>query len=133
MKREEAKKLLPVMQAYAEGKEMQLKNDGVWIDAKYQIPFDNITSEEIRIKPEPTYRPFKSQEECWQEMQKHQPFGWVKDHIGYTQITAVSDSDDRRVKILCHIDDQDIDEQMIAGSYTFADGTPFGIIDNKED
>ena len=63
-------------------------------------------------------------------MRKHQPFGWLKDHIGYTQITAVSDSDDRRVKIICHIDDQDIDEQMIARSYTFADGEPFGV---KED
>ena len=26
---------------------------------------------------EPTYRPFKSKEECWQEMIKHQPFGRV--------------------------------------------------------
>lgn len=132
MEREEAKKLLPVIQAYAEGKDVQYSNKKVenWYDAIN--PTFN-TDVKWRIKPEPTYRPFKDADECWAEMQKHQPFGWVKDHIGYTQITAVSDSDDRRVKILCHIDDQDIDEQMIAGSYTFADGTPFGIIDNKED
>jgi hypothetical protein len=130
MKREQAKKLLPVIQAYAEGKEMQLCNDGEWQDAKYQIPFDNITPDEIRVKPEPTYRPFLSAKDCFEEMKKHKPFGWLKDHIGYTQITAVSDSDDRRVKIICHIDDQDLDEKMIAGSYTFADGEPFGV---KED
>ena len=28
-------------------------------------------------KKEPTYLPFKNKEECWAEMQKHQPFGWV--------------------------------------------------------
>lgn len=87
---------------------------------------------EYRIKPTQgkRYRPFLSAEDCFEEMKKHKPFGWVKDHIGYTQITAVSDSDDRRVKIICHIDDQDLDEKMIAGSYTFADGEPFGV---KED
>ncbi len=30
-----------------------------------------------RIKPESKYRPFKDEKECWQEMQKHQPIGWI--------------------------------------------------------
>ena len=29
-------------------------------------------------KIEPKYRPFRTKEECWNEMLKHQPFGWVK-------------------------------------------------------
>lgn len=33
---------------------------------------------EYRIKPESKYRPFKDAEECLQEIQKHQPFGWIK-------------------------------------------------------
>ena len=45
----------------------------------------------FRIKPEPKYRPFENAEECLAEMQKHQPFGWVKDKIDkdYALITAI--------------------------------------------
>ena len=39
-----------------------------------EISADDILSLEVT---EPSYRPFKSQEECWQEMMKHQPFGWI--------------------------------------------------------
>ena len=75
MTREEAKNLLPIIQAFAEGKTIQLFTNGIWEGA------ENPSFEELsryRIKPEPKYRPFKSQEECWTEMLKHQPFGWVK-------------------------------------------------------
>ena len=128
MEREEAKQLLPVMQAYAEGKEMQLKNDGVWIDAKYQIPFDNITSEEIRIKPEPIYRPFKDAEELWAEMQKHQPFGWLKSK--YDGSLFFIDSIEKYKG--SHGSSSFLFEEPFLQA-TFADGTPFGIIDNKEE
>lgn len=39
-----------------------------------------ITAEQILALEvtEPSYRPFKNQEECWNEMLKHEPFGWVK-------------------------------------------------------
>lgn len=43
-----------------------------WTEIKEIGYCDNI---EYRIKPEPKYRPFKDAKECWQEMQKHQPFG----------------------------------------------------------
>lgn len=39
-----------------------------------EISADDILSLEIT---EPSYKPFKSQEECWNEMLKHQPFGWI--------------------------------------------------------
>ena len=122
MTREEAKKLLPVIQAYAEGKEIQLCNDGVWQDAKYQIPFDNITHDEIRVKPEPTYRAFKSQEECWQEMQKHQPFGWLKSKYdgGLFFIDSIKESKGY------HGSSSFLFEEPFSQA-TFADGTPFGI------
>lgn len=41
------------------------------------IEFWNNT--EYRIKPEPKYRPFENAKECWAEMLKHHPFGWVVD------------------------------------------------------
>lgn len=84
MTREEVKEMLPILQAYAEGRVIECRtkpsaikgtdvpND--WTEIK-QIEFWNNT--EYRIKPEPKFRPFKDAEECWQEMLKHQPFGWV--------------------------------------------------------
>ena len=78
MDRNQAKRLLPIIKAFAEGKAIQLKtvNKG-WQDI-HSASFDS-NPKNYRIKPEPKYRPFKNAEECWEEMQKHQPFGWVKD------------------------------------------------------
>ena len=75
MTREQAKELLPIIQAYAEGKTIQFLNGGKWYDV-YDTDFYQ-SPDVYRIKPEPKYRPFKSKEECWNEMLKHQPFGWV--------------------------------------------------------
>lgn len=84
MTREKVKEMLPILQAYAEGKVIECRtkpsdlegtdvpND--WAEMK-EIELWNNT--EYRIKPEPKYRPFKDAKECWQEMLKHQPFGWV--------------------------------------------------------
>ena len=79
MTREEAKELLPIIKAFAEGKMIQDKIDGLtdWVDTdEINLEFEG---KKIlhRIKPEPKYRPFKSKEECWNEMLKHHPFGWV--------------------------------------------------------
>ena len=77
MTREEAKVFLPIIQAYAEGKTIQsryVKGDtSLWYDDEDPSFDDDL---EYRIKPEPKFRPFNDEEECWQEMQKHQPFGW---------------------------------------------------------
>ena len=90
MTKEEAKVLLPIIQAYAEGKAIEsrcIKGDkSLWYDDE-DPSFDN--DFEYRIKPELRYRPFKDAEECWSEMQKHQPFGWVN-YNGYrANIAAV--------------------------------------------
>lgn len=75
MTREEIKNLLPVMQAFADGKEIQYVNSEGRVSDK-ETMFDDVSyAFRYRIKPEPTYRPFRNVEECWAEMQKHQPFG----------------------------------------------------------
>ena len=113
MNRKEAAKLLPIIQAYAEGKAIEsrcIKGDtSLWYDDK-DPSFDN--DFEYRIKPEPKFRPFKNAEECWQEMQKHQPFGWVKTDSVYEPILHVNECDDFNATFKYS---------------TFADGTPFGI------
>ena len=112
MTRKEAKEWLPIIQAWAEGKPIQF-NSGSWIDITKDLYTSNYPSK-YRIKPEPKYRPFKNQEECWNEMLKHQPFGWTKliGETGYSLITDV---------------DNDLLYSDAFKECTFADGTPFGI------
>lgn len=84
MDRKQAKEFCPFLQAFAKGEAIECRtkpsavkgsdipND--WTEMT-EIEFWNNT--EYRIKPEPKYRPFENAKECWAEMLKHQPFGWV--------------------------------------------------------
>ena len=129
MDRNQAKEFYPVLQAFAEGKiiETRRKPSSVkgtdipndWTEMK-EIEFWNNT--EYRVKPEPTYRPFKNGEECWQEMQKHQPFGWVKS-------TLFKDFDlvQRVTTLYVEINREIIDYKDALDKFTFADGTNFGV------
>ena len=121
MTREEAKDLLPIIQAWAEGKNIQFLSDGEWHDIN-QADF-TCYPDKYRIKPEPKYRPFRNVEECWQEMQKHQPFGWLKDRDtgGYIIISELYYED---IEISGN---NGWDYVGLMKCYTFADGTPFGI------
>ena len=132
MTREEAKELLPIMQAYAEGKTIQIYDDveEVWIDINFEDPrFEGIPSY-YRIKPEPKYRPFKSQEECWEEMLKHQPFGYIKGkalkNIVFITEISTSSTHNELYFSLSHTTSV-YDAVCLFDSYTFTDGTPFGI------
>lgn len=121
MNRQEANELLPVIQAFAEGKTIEtLDCSGTWLIDK-DLFFDRPTKC-YRIKSEPKYRPFKDAKECWQEMQKHQPFGWVKASHGQFLITGL-----RKDGVAFGINDNWQDYNYMFKSYTFADGTPFGI------
>lgn len=133
MTRERVRELLPIIQAFAEGKAIQDKIEGLtdWYDTD-EINLE-YNGEKIihRIKPEPKYRPFESVEECWNEMQKHEPFGWVKSKDkGYFHLIGL-------VQFANELEDVMItfatSEQLARSShyiyenYIFADGTPFGI------
>lgn len=132
MNRQQAKKLLPIIQAFAEGKIIQsIRINGRWIDLDIKAPL-SITSvieepQKYRIKPELMYRPFKHAEECWQEMQKHQPFGWLCNKINnqYYYITAL---DDYGV-VTTPFDETEYTKytDIIKRETTFVDGAPFGI------
>ena len=120
MTREEARKAAEVMLAYANGKQIEYKVHGgeEWRSInELDTPLFDWNSTKYRIKKEPIYRPFKNKEECWAEMQKHQPFGWIKykSNKALTIIAAI---------------DNGIDFIRAYEKITFADGKPFGI---KED
>ena len=74
MTREQTKELLPIMQAFAEGKTIQYYYTTPtphWEDVLPNQTVDfNSDASKYRIKPEPKYRPFKNQNECWEEMLK---------------------------------------------------------------
>lgn len=128
MDREKAKELLPIIQAIAEGKTIQSKyinGSNTWFDDNNLSFGDGV---EYRIKPEPKYRPFENKKECWQEMQKHQPFGWLKDKENktYVVITEVENDDDD-VGLMKISDNSNWSLSGLFDCFTFADGTPFGI------
>ena len=134
MTREEIKKVLPVIQAFSEGKVIQTKNgDETWITIGKETDLNIESLAEypdcFRIKPEPNYRPFKNAEECWQEMQKHQPFGWIKDKNDghYSMVTTVDAAagEDKKHIGISGGNIWTLSETMC--DYTFADGEPFGI------
>ena len=127
MNRKEAAELLPIIQAYAEGKAIEsrcIKGDkSLWYDEE-DPSFDNDL--EYRIKPEQKYRPFANAEECWREMQKHQPFGWIKpksdDVIG--KFMLIDSLMDKVVTVRTNVR---FKYHELLEHYTFADGTPFGV------
>lgn len=126
MTRKEVKEMLPVFQSYAEGKEIESLVNGKY----YRVLeiCNGMNPKDYRIKPEPKYRPFKDAEECWNEMEKHQPFGWVK-----------SKEDGSRSLITLIISEENIDINCIGvftldkimKRFTFADGAVFGILEEE--
>lgn len=126
---EETKERIAVMQAYVDGKQIQgERSDGKWADVPE--PSWSINGN-FRVKPEPKYRPFKDAEECWQEMLKHQPFGWLKhkDDNEFRCILKITDSRISMIDICEEVAFYDCNETF--KQYTFADGTPFGILEEE--
>lgn len=131
MDKNQAKEFFPIMQAFAEGKviECRIKPSTIkgkdipndWTEMK-QIEFWNNT--EYRIKTEVKFRPFANAKECWEEMMKHQPFGWVKDKKDgyYVLITAVDNGDYMSLS-----GNSGWSFYSLMKDYTFADGTHFGV------
>ena len=125
MTREEIKRRAELYSALAEGKTIQILNmEGNWVDVEVKKLNYIPETLKFRIKPKSQYRPFKSQEECWQEMQKHQPFGWVKE-ISSEMLYLINGISDMSIVIMENIDS--FKEAM--NIYEFKDGAPFGVVE----
>ena len=129
MTREELKKAMPILTAFVDGKTIQnyLRGSGKWIAVGEHLDMSDLFAwpSDYRSKPEPKYRPFKDAEECWNEMQKHQPFGWIKSKNDST-INKFMFIDSLR-KDEVSISNVDFNYNDLVEYYIFADGTPFGI------
>ena len=120
MTREEAKNLLPIIQAFAEGKVIEIFDDEIgWIEK--ENPKFNLNPEFYRIKPK--YRPFKTHGECWHEMLKHKPFGWVRSKKCKALLWNVTSINKDDITIICDY----YKFHRAFECFEFTDGTPFGI------
>lgn len=123
MTREEAKEMLPIIQAFAEGKAIEIRHrDAPWVETN-RIKESIFDDYQYRIKPEPEYRPFKDADECWQEMLKHEPFGWLREkkrnvrtQIGFIHTEGIQGTSGGSSNYKAFFD-----------CFSFADGAPFGV------
>lgn len=122
MNRKTAKDLLPIIKAFSEGKCVETKTSSGWISIENMGFVGN--PKQYRIKPEPKYRPFANAEECWQEMLKHQPFGYTYDRFNnirdsITKVATTGVSYDSPTVVISF--------EEVFDKFVFADGVPFGI------
>ena len=128
--REEAKEMLPIIQAWADGKTVDWYDEDIgWRASGFTLDFDKnpkyfrVNSE---AESESKYRPFKSQEECFDEMMKHQPFGWFRSvhNKNIFNIVCINESGIKITNTLSkYMDSYD----RVFDNIEFVDGTPFGI------
>ena len=123
---EELKEAAKVMEAYANGKKIQCNDNhlgnGEWVTT--DNPSFNWDKYAYRIKPEPKYRPFKTQEECWNEMLKHQPFGWIRNN-DTQRLCNIGSIGRNNYGVV--IDNSILYFDLAFNTCNFVDGTPFGI------
>ena len=125
--KEEVKSVMNIIQAFADGKTIQAIDpyDDEWCN-QTKLNFEALFEGQYRIKPEPKYRPFKDAEECWNEMQKHEYFGWIKakDASIPSRFMTINSVRNEEVSITSGIDFTD---NELVEHYTFIDRTPFGV------
>ena len=120
MTREEAKELMPIIQAFVEGKTIEYREyDGEWKEARTPTWSSRLF---YRIKPELKYRPFKNNAECWEEMEKHSKFGWVIRSGVFLMVQSIYLDAIHTIEDKHGIDFEDAFTEL-----TFTDGAPFGI------
>ena len=121
MTKEQAKHLAEVLNAYAEGKTIEVFLDNEWGEVPADNFYFNVEKESYRIKKELTYRPFRSAQECLDEMLKHQPVGWLRWNKVFTHITEIRSGGIEINKEFY------LFGELLHRKGTFADGQPFGI------
>ncbi len=133
MDRNQAKEFYPILKAYAKGKviECRTKPSAVegtdvpndWTEMK-EIESWNNTEYRIKRQSEAKFRPFNTEEECWQEIRKHEPF------IKYKVIESSKDVYLIIQRIMTdgiETDVERLDFETAFEWFTFADGLPFGV------
>ena len=132
MNRKEAAELMPIIQAFLEGRTIERKtrswelnkgwrDETLWEKTEQLIFRDTFV---YRIKPEPKYRPFRDAEECLKEMQKHTPFGLIKKNVNGT-FYCIGSFDIKNIYIGAKQSIRSYADSL--EKFTFVDDTPFGV------
>lgn len=121
MKKEKAKHLAEIFNAYAEGKPIEVFLDGEWCEITSNGFNFDVENDSYRIKKEPNYRPFKNAKEFLYEMQKHKPVGWLVSDKAFSIVTAFNN------EVIEFGNSNYKFEEILINGITFADGQPFGI------
>lgn len=126
MTREEARKAARVVLAYANGENIQIAHWGTEDWKPCVNPTFQFGNYRYRVQSEPKYRPFKNGDECFEEMKKHESFGWIKSKSSgtYMYISKVYN------ECIWVGSNHQYGYKSVLNKYTFVDGEPFGI---KED
>ena len=131
MTREETKKRIKVMQAFVDGKDVEVLNTDKWELVSNPSWSPNT---KYRIKPESKYRPFESAQECIEELKKHEPFGWVKSKpdVG-DYCSPIIDIRYGSAFNFIKLRGSWLNINIVFENYTFLDGSPFGVkVEDKE-
>ena len=120
MTREEAKNMLPIIKAWAEGREVEYAADGIlWVrlngdDIKLDVP-----AECYRVVPR--YRPFRDNRECIKALQEHGPL--IDRMTGATCFVSVLLDN----YFYANGEEERISYEKGFDRFVFKDGEPFGV------
>lgn len=132
MTKEETKERIKVMQAFVDGKDVEVLNTDKW-ELVSNPSWSPATK--YRIKPESKYRPFDNAKECIEEMKKHEPFGWVesKPDVG-DYCSPIIDIRYGSAFNFIKLRGSWMNTNIVFENYTFLDGSPFGVkVEDKEE
>lgn len=131
MTKEETKERILVMQAYVDGKQIQVgdKEYNDWRNVFNPLWDPNL---DYRVKPDCIpYRPFDNVKECYNEMLKHYPYGLIMNNGRCVQIIEVFEGTFDTCYIVTSKEGAPVTISFIDAfnSYKFADGAKFGVKD----
>lgn len=139
MNREQVKKLLPILQAFAEGKTIEIRTNPKSI-ANPSMPNDWVVMDELecwanieyRIKPSSKYRPYQSIKECFHDMENHKPFGYLRKKQKGDIVLIIGVHNDGYPYLRLSMPNVATKFTSVFEEYVYLDGQPFGVKVGKE-
>lgn len=118
--------MLSIIDAYINGKTIEVKTtNGTWEELTDDRSWFRMNPDDYRVKQEPTYRPFKNAKECFAEMNRHHPFGWIKTTNEYPVFILINYLSDEGCSVKGY--STPVSFETLFNYNVFADGKPFGI------
>ena len=117
------KKMLPFIQAFTEGKEIEMRICRKWVSLSFPS-FDDPNTEDYRIKPEPKYVPFTFSSAC-----KYGEYGLIGKTLKHKCVNHIA------VIVTVSLDGVRIGHDWrtykeLFSNYEFEDGTPCGTLED---